>query len=226
MMFAFPAARAAACCAFVLALVAAAAPSALEAQALNYPAMQVPSVSNRDFTGALVGNRGTMMMFQWREEVSSQLHFGLDAGLYDSNRGDSRVSLFVAGNLGKDLMRATRDQPLDLLLTAGAGISLGNDRNGFRLPIGVSMGHTFELDEGMAITPFVHPRVSIDLCSSCSSRGRSQTDISLNFDVGASFDITRRLAVRVAALFSGANQFGGGDAIAVGMTWTPDGLRR
>jgi hypothetical protein len=68
--------------------------------------------------------------------------------------------------------------------------------------------------------------VSIDLCSSCSSRGRSQTDVSLNFDVGASFDFNRRLSARVAALFSGADQFGAGDAIAVGITWTPDGLRR
>jgi opacity protein-like surface antigen len=200
--------------------------SRLAAQALNYPAMQVPSVSNRDFTGALVGSQGTMLLFQWREEASSQMHFGLDAGLYDSNRRNSSMSLFVAGSLGKDLARASREQPLDLLLTAGAGVSIGNNRNGVRLPFGVSMGHTFELDQGMAITPFVHPRVSVDLCSSCSPRGRSQTDVSLNFDLGASFDVSRKLAVRVAALFSGADQFGGGDAISVGLTWTPDGLKR
>jgi hypothetical protein len=212
--------------AVALVLAAALPPAVLQAQALNYPAMQVPSVSNRDFTGALVGSGGTMLMVQWREEASTRMHVGLDAGLYDPSRSDSRLVLFVAGHLGRDLVRASREQPLDLLLTAGAGVSLGHDRNGFRLPIGVSMGHTFELDEGMAITPFVHPRVSLDLCSSCAPRGRSQTDVSLNFDVGASFELNRRLAVRVSALFSGTDQFGGGDVIAVGMTWTPEGLRR
>lgn len=216
------------CLAPTLALAAATSVFAAEAQAqaLNYPALQVPSVSNRDYTGAVVGSRGTMMMFQWREEISSQMHVGFDLGLYDPNRRGERTAIFGAANLGKDLMRATREQPLDLLLTAGAGISIASGRTGLRVPLGVSMGHTFELEDGMAITPFVHPRASIDLCSSCSSRGRSQTDVSLNFDVGASFDFNRRLSARVAALFSGADQFGAGDAISVGFTWTPDGLRR
>lgn len=224
-MFRFALAR---CLAPALALTAAVSlmPSVLHAQALNYPALQVPSVATRDYTGAVVGSRGTMMMFQWREEITREMHVGFDLGLYDPNRTGARTAVFGAANLGKDLMRATREQPLDLLLTAGVGLSIASGRTGFRVPFGVSMGHTFELDEGMAVTPFVHPRASIDLCSSCSSRGRSQTDVSLNFDVGASFDFNRRLSARVAALFSGADQFGAGDAISVGFTWTPDGLRR
>lgn len=212
--------------ALVLIGAASIVPHTLSAQALNYPALQVPSVATRDYTGAVVGSRGTMMMFQWREEITREMHVGFDLGLYDPNRSGARTAIFGAANLGKDLMRATGEQPLDLLLTAGVGLSIASGRTGFRVPLGVSMGHTFELDEGMAVTPFVHPRVSIDLCSSCSSRGRSQTDVSLNFDVGASFDFNRRLSARVSALFSGADQFGAGDAIAVGFTWTPDGLRR
>ncbi len=216
------------CLAPAIALIAAASllPSALQAQALNYPALQVPSVATRDYTGAVVGSRGTMMMFQWREEITREMHVGFDLGLYDPNQTGARTAVFGAANLGKDLMRATNEQPLDLLLTAGVGVSIASGRTGFRVPLGVSMGHTFELEDGMAVTPFVHPRASIDLCSSCSSRGRSQTDVSLNFDVGASFDFNRRLSARVAALFSGADQFGAGDAISVGFTWTPDGLRR
>ena len=210
----------------VLTVASALSPARSAAQALNYPALQVPSVANRDYTGALVGSRGTMMMVQGREEMSSQMHVGFDLGLYDPSSSGARTALFFAANLGKDLARATREQPLDLLLTAGAGVSLASGRTGIRLPIGVSMGHTFELEDNMAVTPFVHPRASIDLCSSCSARGRSQTDVSLNFDVGASFDFNRRLSARVAVLFSGTDQFGAGDAFSVGFTWTPDGLRR
>lgn len=212
--------------AVALLAVASGTSRTLHAQALNYPALQLPSVAVRDYTGAVVGGRGTMMMFQWREEITRAMHVGFDLGLYDPNRGGERTAIFGAANLGKDLMRATRDQPLDLLLTAGLGVSIASDRTGVRVPLGLSMGHTIELDEGMAVTPFVHPRVSIDRCSRCSSRGRSRTDLSLNFDVGASFDFNRRLSARVSALFSGADQFGAGDAIAVGFTWTPDGLRR
>lgn len=198
----------------------------LHAQALNYPAMQIPSVSERDFSGAVVGSRGSMALFQWREGISPQMHFGVDAGLYDPNARGARASLFVAGSLGYDLARASGDQPLDLLLTGGAGLSTGNSRTTFRVPIGLSIGHRFELDREMAITPFVHPRLSIDVCSSCSASNGSQSDVSLNFDIGGNFEITPRLALRVAALFSGADQFGGGDAIAVGLTWTPVALRR
>jgi hypothetical protein len=196
------------------------------AQALNYPALQIPSVSERDYTGAVVGSRGTMMMFQWREGISPLTHFGLDVGLYDPSARGSEVALFFAGTLGYDLMRATNDLPIDFLLTAGLGASISDGRSSVRLPVGVSLGHTFELDQGMAITPFVHPRVSIDICGSCSSRGRSQSDVSLNFDIGASFNINPRLSLRTSVLFSGADQYGGDDAIAVGLTWTPDALRR
>ncbi len=201
-------------------------PARAHAQALNYPALQVPSVSERDYTGAVVGSNGTMMMFQWRENASPEMHIGLDLGLYDPSARGARVALFVAGNLGYDLARARSDQPLDLLLTAGAGLSIANGRTSIRLPVGLVIGHRFELESDMAITPFVHPRMSIDICSSCSSGGRSQSDVSLNFDVGASFEMTPRLAVRVSALFSGADQYGNDDAIAVGLTWTPTALRR
>lgn len=209
-----------------LAALTALSTRALHAQALNYPSMQIPSVSERDYSGAVVGSRGSMALFQWREGISPEMHFGLDVGLYDSNSRGSRASVFVGGSLGYDLARAAGDQPLDLLLTAGAGLSTGNKRTTFRIPFGLSIGHRFELDRDMAITPFVHPRLSIDVCSSCSPNNNSQSDVSLNFDIGGNLEITPRLALRVAALFSGADQFGGGDAIAVGLTWTPVALRR
>lgn len=196
------------------------------AQALNYPAMQIPSVSYRDFTASLVGSNGTMIMGQWREAISPRMHIGFDGGLYDPSSSGNRTAIFGASALGYDLMRAQSDQPLDLLLTAGVGVSLANSRTSLRLPVGVSMGHRFELEDGMAITPFVHPRLSIDFCSSCSGRGRSQSDVSLNFDIGGSFELSERLSVRAAVLFSGAEQYGSDDAIAVGLTWTPAGLRR
>ncbi len=201
-------------------------PTGVEAQALNYPAMQIPTVSYRDYSAVLVGSRGSMAMFQWREGISDELHLGLDAGLYDSSLPGARTALFVAGNAGYQLTRATEDQPVDVLLTGGLGLSIRNSRTSVRLPLGASIGHRFELDQGMAVTPFVHPRISVDICSSCSVSGRRQSDVSLNFDVGGNFEINNRLAIRAAVLFSGAEQYGSDQGIAVGLVWTPEGLRR
>ncbi len=209
-----------------LSAVVAIAPQAIEAQALNYPALQIPSVSDRDYTGAAVGSNGTMLMFQWREGLTTDSHWGLDVGLYDPSVDGAKTALFFAGNFGYDLIRATDDQPLDMLLTAGAGFSVASGRTSVRVPVGLVLGHRFELDQGFAVTPFVHPRLSVDICSSCSVNGRSKSDVSLNFDVGGSFEVNQFLAVRLSALFSGAEQYGSENALAVGLTWTPAGLRR
>lgn len=212
--------------ALVTALCVAPMQQTLQAQALNYPAMQIPTVSARDYTVALGGGRGTSMYAQWREKLTERMHFGIDGGLYDPSSVGARTSLFGGAFVGRELMRATGDQPFDFLLTGGVGVSVAGGRTGFRVPVGLSTGRRFLLEDGMAITPFVHPRVSFDHCTSCSPRGTSRSDVSLNFDVGASFEFTPRMSARISALFSGAEQFGSQDVLAVGLTWTPEGMKR
>lgn len=197
----------------------------LAAQAWNYPAMQVPSSSERDYTAALVGGAGTTMLFQWREGAGRGLHFQLDAGLADP-KGRQDVLLFVGGGLGKELARARGDQPLDVLLTASAGLAFGDNAQYFRVPFGVSVGHTFALEEGMSLTPFVHPRLALDACGSCRHDDDSDVSASLSFDLGVNWQVNRHFALRVAGAFSGSRIVGSDETLAVGFTWTPAGLRR
>lgn len=194
--------------------------SPLAAQAANYPAMQLPRASTRDYTAAIAAGSGTVALFQWREGAGPGTHLGLDVGLADY-KGSDDVTLFVGGSFAKELLRAAGDQPLDVLFAAGVGAGLGGGRNVFRIPVGVSVGHTFDLDEGMSITPFAHPRLSFDLCSECE-RG-SRNDVSLAFDIGGDFRVNRQFAIRAAASFSGSDIFGD-DSFAVGFNWTPSGL--
>lgn len=201
----------------------AAAP--LAAQAWNYPAMQVPRASERDYSAALVGGAGTTMLFQWREGAGRGLHFQLDAGLADP-KGRQDVLLFVGGGLGKELARARGDQPLDVLLTASAGLAFGDNAQYFRVPVGVSVGHTFALEEGMSLTPFVHPRLALDACGSCRHDDDSDVSASLSFDLGVNWQVSRFFALRVAGAFSGSRIVGSDETLAVGFTWTPAGLRR
>lgn len=209
-----------------LALTALAAlPTRAAGQAFNYPAMQVPTTSSRDYTAAVVGGAGTTLLFQWREGAGSGLHWQFDAGFADP-KGRQDPLLFAGAGLGKQLTRATADQPLDLLFTAGVGASFGSDVTAFRVPFGVSIGHTFELDQGMSITPFVHPRLSLDACGECRFDDDSQTTVSANFDLGANWQISRRFGVRVVASFSGSDVVGSDETLAIGFNWTPAGLVR
>jgi hypothetical protein len=201
------------------------APRAVDAQAYNYPSMQTPRASTRDYTAAIVGGSGSTFLFQWREGLSKTLHWQIDAGFADPEGGVDPL-LFVGGSLGKELTRARADQPLDVLFTAGAGAAFGGNATVFRLPVGVSVGHTFDLDQGMTITSFVHPRLSVDACGRCGSNNTSQTNLSANFDVGGHWQVNRQFGVRASASFSGSDLVGTNETVAVGFTWTPAGLAR
>lgn len=208
------------------ALVAAAtATERADAQASNYPSMQVPSASTRDYTAAVSSGAGTTALFQWREGWAPRRHWQLDAGLID-RKGSDNLSLFVGAGIGQEIARASGDQPLDLLFTAGAGAAFGGGYTLVRIPVGVSLGHTFDLEQGMAITPYVHPRASVDVASSGGRNGGGQSEVSLNFDLGVNFQVNSQFSVRAAAAFTGSELAGAQDTFALGFNWTPAPLAR
>lgn len=193
------------------------------AQAWAYPSFQPPAVTTREFNFGIAdaGNAGTSILFQWREGFSSRSQFSLDFGIADPDgRGLDNV-VFIGGQYAHQLARASADVPLDFLLTAGAGIASGNNTT-LRVPVGVSIGHRFPLDGALALTPYVHPRVSLDFCGGCS---RDESQVGISFDVGANLEITRVLAIRGTAFFGGSDRFGE-DGIGLSLVWTPPGLRR
>lgn len=195
------------------------------AQAFNYPSLQLPTASTRDYTAALSGGAGTTVVFQWREGWGPKQHLQLDLGLAD-RKGSESLLLLVGGSMGREFVRATGEQPLDLLVTVGAGAAFGSGVTLIRVPVGISIGHSFELDQGMSLTPYVHPRASLDLCSSCGSRGGNRSELSLNFDLGVNLQVNREFAVRVAGSFSGSDLLGTEDTFGVGLNWTPKPLVR
>lgn len=204
-----------------------------QAQAWNYPSFQPPRVTPREFNIGIAegGGPGTSLLFQWREPLSPRASFAFDIGMADPDWGAHDTRFLVGGQYGQQLAGARADQPIDVLLTFGLFGSFGDPYNFVRIPVGVSLGHRFPLEGQLAITPYVHPRVSVDYCSSCQPRGGvspysgSDTDIALTFDLGASFEFTPRMALRISALFSGSDLLVNQNGFGISLAWHPGTAR-
>ena len=213
---------------FVL-LAAVAAPVAAEAQAWAYPAFQPPRVMNREFNFGVAdaGDAGTTLVFQWREGLTQRTQLSFDLGFADPD-GRQNGKLLLGVQFAGLLNQSTPDMPLDFLATGGLNFAVGEGPDLVRIPFGVSIGHRFPLDEGFAITPYVHPRLSLDICTDC--RGErlddSDSDIGIDFDLGVNFEVTRQLSFRVSGTFGGSDAFRDSDGFGISLAWTPVGLSR
>lgn len=209
------------------ALLAAAAPSAALAQAFDYPAFQLPRVTTeREFNFAFADGEGSQsIVFQWREGYGPGSQLSFDAGFADIDGGDPAV--LVGGQYAQQLVTADATIPLDFALTVGANLGvLTGDPDGVivRVPLGVVLGRSFVVDAptGFAITPFAHPRASLNYLSFLDD---DNTDLGISLDLGANFQFTPAFAARLAFTLGG-NDFVGGDAIGISLALTPGGPRR
>jgi len=213
----------------IVAMTIVAAPTVVDAQAWAYPAFQPPRLTNREFNFGVAdaGDAGTTLVFQWREGLSPRTQVTGDLGFADPDaKGNGKVLL--GAQFAYLFTQANAEMPLDFLGTGGVGFAFGDGGTILRIPFGLSVGHRFPLDEGFAITPYVHPRVSIDWCSECGGTDSedSETDLGVDFDLGVSFEVTRQLSFRVSALFGGSDTFGDSDGFGLSLAWTPPGLSK
>ena len=207
-------------------LALAVAPSVALAQSYTYPAFQQPTLVEREynFAAADAGRAGTTLLFQWREGVAPRWQLGVDAGLASPD-GTASTRLVLGASAARELTRAAADFPFDILLTGGIGFSSADGRSVLRIPVGASVGHSFELDGGMWITPFVHPRLSLDRCNNCRA-GAGEGKLNVDVDVGVGLQINDQVALRVAAVAGGSDYLGSGNGVGLSVAWTPKGLRK
>lgn len=186
----------------------------------HYPALQLPQVTPREFSGMVAGggDYGTSLIGQWREPFgTNQLSF--DAG-FISPGGGAKNLFTLGGALGFPLLRASVETPIDVALTGGGYLTFG-DGSALRLPFGAVVGHRIAMQgSSLAITPFAHPRASIDFCvSQCGEgEGKVGTKVVVNFDAGVDFQFTPQLSARggltYGGISEGESQVGFGVALA------------
>lgn len=194
-------------------------PAVARAQAGGSPSFQPPSITSRELNFGVTHFKGGVasLLFQWREGIAPRLQFSLDAGLADAEAREAKNQLYVGGALAYELATESADVPLDFLVTAGAYIGAGN-YSVLRVPVGVSVGHTFPLDGNLSITPYVHPRVAIESCKGCSTLG-------VDFDVGGNLKLSNVIALRVSGVF-GTSDAAGHDGFGISLAWSPPGLKK
>lgn len=203
------------------ALVLAAVPAG--AQAWHYPALQPPAISSREFNFAVAGggSYGTTGVAQWREGIGPDTHLAFDLG-FASPTGTTYFLIGAA--VGQRLIRASQQTPIDMILTGGLYGAFSSNFSVVRLPIGVSVGHRFPLQGGMALTPYAAPRLSIDVCaSSCNGTG---TDLNVNFDMGLDWEINRTLSMRGALTVGGVSDGPSKTGFGFSLAFHPQTMQR
>ena len=190
-----------------------------DGQAWNYPSFQPPVHVSREYNFGIAsgGDAGASFVGQWREGFRTNTHLEFEAGVTDGGDGSDSRFLLGAG-FATTVFGSQPNLPVDILLTAGAYPSFGGGATLVRVPVGLTLGKRFAL-EGFAMTPYAHPRLSLDFCSGGCSND-DNLDFSINFDLGADIEINRQLGFRVSILLPGGDSFDD-NAFGVSLAWRP-----
>ena len=200
---------------FAGALIMFASPA--RAQAWHYAAMQPADVTapEANFIVSGFGDYGMSFVGQYRWMADKRTQIWADVGVATPSGG----TYFLVGAAGAwNFMKPTADKPIDVSATLGVYGAMigGNNPSYVRIPIGIDIGHTWKLGNGQNLQGFAFPRLSVDICANSNCSG---TNGVLNFDVGASYDITKSMAGRAAFTFGGvgrgASQGGFGVSLAI-----------
>ena len=204
--------------AFLTAAVVLVTAAPAGAQAYAYPSFQAPRITANEYNFGLAdANRTTSLLFQWRVARATRTQLSLDFGFADID-GASDGVLFVGGQFGRQLVTSNASTPFDALFTLGANFATSDGLSILRVPVGVSVGHRFPLEGGLALTPYVHPRLVIANCGNCGAA--DDTDLGLEFDLGADFEFSPQFSLRVSAMFGGGD-FMADDAFGISLAWKP-----
>ena len=137
----------------------------------------------------------------WRRNFGTG-DLGLRAGFADVGNGD----VLLGVDWRQPLSLGT--PPLDLALTLGAQGAFG-DASGLGGQVGLDIGHTFTETPGVRITPYIHPRVAIV----SALDDEADAELKVLADVGADFDFSRNLSLRLGVNLGDGADWGIGLAL-------------
>lgn len=187
----------------LLVAVAAALLGAVEARAqLVWDAPTfLPPRPGDDIGVYLTDGDGTDLGIQgiWRQR--GNLNLGLRLGLVDAPGGARAV---VGVETWDMLMSAGRDLPVDLTWNLGAGATFGDGATLFSVPVGLSVGRTFDTDPA-TFQVYAHPRVAVVVIANDVD---DRTELEPFVDIGGEMHLGTDWKLRLAFTFGEWEAFG------------------
>jgi hypothetical protein len=151
---------------------------------------------------------GVVATWRW---AGSVLDVGVRGGLLDTR---SDLGFLVGLDLKNEFVRNSDEFPFDVAWVSGVGIGWvpDDDTGVLRVPVGVSLGRETELGGGSTLTPYVYPRLGLDVRFLPDVPGADDTDTSLGFDIDFGIDWQWRsgYAIRFALTLGRNEAFGVG----------------
>lgn len=186
-------------------------PGAGRAQHWDTPTFFAPRLAD-DIGAYLVDAKGgdLGLVGIWRQ--SGNVSLGVRAG-FGGHSGDRTI--LVGAELFGMLVEPEPGRSLAVAWMTGAGASF-DGVTALRIPAGVTIGA--QLYAGtLAITPYAHPRVSLDFSTYDNADGEEETDTEFNLDVdlGGELQVGENWLVRAAVTLGDQEAFGLGLAYRI-----------
>jgi opacity protein-like surface antigen len=184
------------CGGLLVAVVVALSANDLAAQETGTPMFKAPyrAFTSHEF-GAAFSDPGQGVSFALEGFYSygrGSNDFGIRAGIADpEGPGDMRILL--GGDFRARVLSYSESFPLDGALTVGAGLNIGDGDDLIYLPVGITVGRRFELENSKTtFTPYAHPTLVPVLGAAGGS------DVGFALGLGVDMRFSRNLAVRVS----------------------------
>ncbi len=158
-----------------------------------------------DVYGGGIGVIGTWRAPQWS--------FGLRGGIAES--ADDDVGALFGIDFGGDIVRESPSFPLDVDWVLGGGIGVGDGAR-LSVPLGLVAGHTFPA-EGATFTPYVSPRVVLDVLFGRDVPGNGEDDTDADLDLAVDLGLDLRFTNDFMIRFGGT--LGDRDGVAIGIVF-------
>ena len=117
--------------------------------------------------------------------------FSVRGGFVDLN-GSAGTHVLLGGDFRTQVVSYSESFPLDGSLTLGLGASVGDGRDAYFVPIGISLGRRFELEGSNTIfVPYAHPVI-------VPTFGGGDSDVNFALGLGVDIRFSEQWAIRAS----------------------------
>jgi hypothetical protein len=117
--------------------------------------------------------------------------FSVRGGFVDLN-GSAGTHVLLGGDFRTQVVSYSESFPLDGSLTLGLGASVGDGRDSYFVPVGISLGRRFELEGSNTIfVPYAHPVI-------VPTFGGGNSDVNFALGLGVDIRFSEQWAIRAS----------------------------